>query len=129
MRRFTMSLAVVLLGGSAAPAENLVSGPQVGEGVPGEFRVLFLNGDHAGEKHSPVSVKGYSLAALLFVNDVSEPLTALIRRIDNRLEVASQIPGQERPGVFVVFTSDDGRLKERLEALMAKEQFKQVVVC
>ena len=33
------------------------------------------------------------------------------------------------PGVFVVFTSDDARLKERLKDLLAKEKLKRVVVC
>lgn len=46
------AVAAVLMAAGLAQAENLVSGPQVGDGVPGEFRVLFLNGDHAGKPRS-----------------------------------------------------------------------------
>ena len=41
-RRVAVCLAVVLLFRGVAAAENLVSGPQVGEKVSGDFRVLFV---------------------------------------------------------------------------------------
>jgi hypothetical protein len=47
-------LAAVLLAGSALGADGLKSGPQVGEGVPGGFTALFVNGLHAGQKCCPV---------------------------------------------------------------------------
>src|SRR5258708_26668533 len=50
MRRSILSLALVLLAGSAPAADELKSGPQVGEGVPAGFSALFLNADHAGTK-------------------------------------------------------------------------------
>ncbi len=54
MCRSTLSLAVVLLAGSALVADGLKSGPQVGQGVPGGFSALFVNGDHSGKKCCPV---------------------------------------------------------------------------
>ena len=53
-RRAILSLAVVLLAAGAAAADELKSGPQVGEGIPGGFRVLFLNGDQADKQRCPV---------------------------------------------------------------------------
>jgi hypothetical protein len=53
MRRSVLSLAAVLLAGSAAAAADLKSGPQVGERRYAFF-VQFLNGDHAGKQHCPV---------------------------------------------------------------------------
>ncbi len=52
--RSTLSLAVALLAGSTLAADDLKSGPQVGEGVPGGFGTLFVNGIHAGQKCCPV---------------------------------------------------------------------------
>ena len=109
-------LAVLLLAGAAA--ENLVSGPQVGDKAPGEFRTLFLNGPKAGEEGCPASDGAY---ALLFANDVSDGLTALLKRLDGP---------PEGPRVFVVFGAvGDAGLKKRLKALVEKEQFRGVVTC
>ncbi len=130
MRQAATSLAVVLLGGSLASAENLVSGPQVGEGVPGDFIVLFLNGDQAGKRACPVAVKGYDLTALIFASEVSDSLSALMKRIDKRLdEAAGGRPVATTRGVFVVFNRDDPALKRKVEDLIDKEKLKQVVVC
>ena len=51
---FIVSAGVVLLAGRAAGADDLKSGPQVGDGVPGGFGALFINGDHAGRTRCPV---------------------------------------------------------------------------
>lgn len=50
--RFTMgsSLAMVLLVGGAIAADDLKSGPQVGENIPGAFNPLNCNGSDAGQK-------------------------------------------------------------------------------
>ena len=52
--RSTLSVAAVLLAAATANAENLKSGPQVGNGNPGGFGALFVNGEHAGKKRCPV---------------------------------------------------------------------------
>jgi hypothetical protein len=49
----TLSLAAVLLGGSAL-ADDWKSGPQVGEGISGRFEPAWLNGDPGGPNHCPV---------------------------------------------------------------------------
>jgi hypothetical protein len=126
----TLSLVVAVLVGSSAAAENLVSGPQVGEKVSGDFQVLFLNGDHAGTKGNPVALKGYPLTALVFVGEVGAPLTGLLKQLDNDLApAAARPPDAPRPGVFVVFNSDDAGLKQKLLDLIAREGLKRVVLC
>ena len=52
--RTTLSLVVVLLAGSVCAAEELKSGPQVGEGISGRFDPDWLNGDPRGSNHCPV---------------------------------------------------------------------------
>jgi hypothetical protein len=49
----TVSVAVILLAG-VARANDLKSGPQVGNGVPGGFVTTFLNGPHADKRRCPV---------------------------------------------------------------------------
>ncbi len=44
------SLAIALLVGSAFAADDLKSGPQIGDKVPGPFSPLNINGDDAGAK-------------------------------------------------------------------------------
>jgi hypothetical protein len=51
--RTAMSLAVVLLAGRLMAADDLKSGPQVGENRYAFF-VQFVNGDKAGQKCCPV---------------------------------------------------------------------------
>ena len=71
---------------------------------------------------------GYGLVALIFAREVSDPLISLVKAIDRQLET-SAFPrqGREKPGVHVVFCSDDPGLKQRLEALIAREGVKHVV--
>jgi hypothetical protein len=52
--RSGISVAVVLLAGGVVTAEDMKSGPQVGEGISGGFQAQFLNGDQAGNRRCPV---------------------------------------------------------------------------
>lgn len=72
---------------------------------------------------------GYGLVALVFAREVSDPLIGLVKDIDKQLETATpfQRRNREKPGVFVVFCSDDPGLQPRLQALVAKEGIKHVV--
>ena len=48
------SLASALLVYAAFAAETLKSGPQPGDGIPGPFNVLNINGSAAGQKNCQV---------------------------------------------------------------------------
>jgi len=54
LSRSILSLAAMLLAGSALAADDLKSGPQVGEGISGAFFPDWVNGDHAGYDACPV---------------------------------------------------------------------------
>jgi hypothetical protein len=54
MFRSTVSLAVVLLAGGVLAAGEIKSGPQVGDGVDGKFRLLCANGQYANRACCPV---------------------------------------------------------------------------
>ena len=47
-------MAGLLLATGAAPPAGLKSGPQVGEGINGGFRVQCANGPLAGKRYCPV---------------------------------------------------------------------------
>lgn len=73
---------------------------------------------------------GYGLVALVFAREVSDPLISLIKDLDKQLEKANPTGRRHRetPGVFIVFCSDDPGLQPRLQALVAKEGIKHVVL-
>jgi hypothetical protein len=52
--RSSLSVAAILFTMGIAAADDLKSGPQVGERNPGGFSSLFVNGEHAGKKRCPV---------------------------------------------------------------------------
>ena len=52
--RITVPLALLLLAGGALAGDALKSGPQVGEGINGGFRVQCANGKFAGKSCCPV---------------------------------------------------------------------------
>ena len=72
---------------------------------------------------------GYELAALLFVHEVSEPLTGLVKKIDKQIEAAMPRDVNEKYGVFIVFCNEDARLNQQLKDLIARERLKHVVLC
>jgi hypothetical protein len=75
-------------------------------------------------------VRGYDLAALIFVREDSGPLTGLVRQLETHLEkVATRRPGEDNPGVFIIFCNDDPNLKTRLQEIVARERLTQVVLC
>jgi len=54
MFRSTLALTLVMLAGSTVGAEELKSGPQVGDRISGRFDPTWLNGDPGGGNHCPV---------------------------------------------------------------------------
>jgi hypothetical protein len=73
-------------------------------------------------------VDGYGLVALIFAREVSDPLIGLVKAIDSKLATAPNFRGSnEKPGVHVVFCSDDPGLKAQLDKVIAREGVKHVV--
>jgi hypothetical protein len=75
-------------------------------------------------------VSGYSVAALIFAREVSDPLTSLVKQIDKQLAgTPAPRPGMRKPGVFVVLCNDDAGMRKQFQGLIAKEGIKHVVLC
>jgi hypothetical protein len=54
MLRSTVVLAAMVLASGVAAADDLKSGPQVGEGISGKFLLQCANGKYGGKKICPV---------------------------------------------------------------------------
>jgi len=110
--------------GSALAGENLKSGPQVGEKVPGPFEPLNLTGDKAGEKACLFCRNGSHPVAMIFARDISEPLTSLIKKID----AATAQNQAKKMGSFVVFLNDDDSAAARIKDLAQKSSIDHTVL-
>ncbi len=64
------------------------------------------------------------------MREPSDPLTRLVKQIDQRVEqAAGRRPGGRRLGTYVIFCSAAAGLDERLRQLAAAEQLKQLSLC
>jgi len=117
-----LTLAVLLA--PALAAEPLKSGPQAGEELAGPFHPLNINGPTAGEKACLYCRNGDKPVAMVFAREVSEPLTKLIKQLDE----ATAKNKDAKMGSFVVFLSDSEELGDKLKELAKKENIEQTVL-
>lgn len=74
-------------------------------------------------------MRGYDLVALIFVREVNDPLTGLVKRIDQELgEVPTGRNGIKR-GVFVIYCNNSPSINDQLKTLAARDSLKQIVLC
>jgi hypothetical protein len=117
-------LGLLVIAGALAAAEPLKSGPQVGDTLPGPFHPLNVNGSNAGEKSCLYCRYGDSPVVAVFAREASEPLTALIKKLD----AATAKNGGAGMGSFVVFLSDEEALEKQLKELAKKQDLKETVL-
>jgi hypothetical protein len=109
---------------TALQAAELKSGPQVGEKVPGPFHPLNINGEKAGEKNCLFCSNGSNPVAMVFARECSEPLTKLIKKIDE-----TTVKNKEaKMGSFVVFCNDDEGLKDKLTKVAKDSNLKETIL-
>ncbi len=126
MRRIAAGTVLILaLSLAPVPAQELKSGLQVGEKIPGPFNALLATGPQAGQKRSLVAKYGTRPVAMIFAREISAPLVQLIKKIDE----ATAAHAAEEMGSFVVFCSNDETLEEKLRALAEREKLKHIVLC
>ena len=117
-------VGLALVVGLALAGENVKSGPQVGEKVPGPFHPMNVTGESAGEKACLYCKNGSNPVAMIFARDCSDNLTALIKKIDE----CTAKNKDSKMGSFVVFLSDSEELGKQLKAMAEKEGIKQTVL-
>ena len=117
-------LGAVLFLNSLPAAEQVKSGPQVGEDVPGPFHPLNVTGEDAGKKACLYCKNGNNPVAMVFAREVSPSLTKLIKKIDTCTEKHSDC----KMGSFVVFLSDEEKLADQLKDVAKKESIERTVL-
>jgi len=127
MKRITIVaalLATSMLAVAVAQDPAPKSGPQVGKEVPGPFHPLNVTGAHAGKKHCLYCENGGNPVAVIFARNMSQPLTTLIKKID---EATAQNKKADM-GSYVVFLTSNEELGKQLETVAKKEAIKHTVL-
>jgi hypothetical protein len=125
-------LCMIACSGYVLGQEELKSGPQPGEFIPGPFHCLNLNGAHAGNPHCLVCEYGLLPVVAVFARDTGETIPKLEDFLQKLDEAVGRHQAARLRG-FAVFLSDDlaketsrKDLLARLEAMAGK--LKNVVV-
>jgi hypothetical protein len=113
-------------------ADELKSGPQPGESIPGPFHYLNVNGPHAGNPHCLVCEFGLQPVVLIFVRDIptdKSPITDLFQKLD---EAVDRHKNAELRGGVVVLNDDFAKEESRKDLLRklatASKDLRHVVI-
>ncbi|MCE9533648.1 MAG: hypothetical protein K8T89_21355, partial [Planctomycetes bacterium] len=107
-----------------ASAEDLKSGPQVGDKLPGAFHPLNLTGAEAGKKNCLVCQNGTNPVVMIFAREIDPGLTLLIKKIDNATVANRKV----EMGSFVVFCTPDEELEPKIKQLGEMEKLKECIL-
>jgi hypothetical protein len=124
--KFRLFAAAVVAAMLSVPAfaDDLKSGPQAGEKVPGPFHPVNVTGEHKGEKFCLFCVNGENPVAMVFARETSPELTKLIKKLDETTAKNSS----KSMGSFVVFLNDKEGLDKDLAGLAEKEKISKTVL-
>jgi hypothetical protein len=133
---FALGFSVSLMVGSAhaqppvvpaqttVPAGPVVSGPQVGDKVPGPFQPLNVTGPNAG-KHSCLYCKfGMHPVVMIFAREVTAPVLQLIKQVD----AATAAHNDLGMGSCVIVCTDTDGVAPQLEALAKQQNLSHLVL-
>jgi hypothetical protein len=126
-RRFLVLIPAVLLCGSAVPAEkdDLKSGPQAGDNLPGPFHSLVAHSEEprwVGLKMDFFEAYGANPVVLVFAREMTKPLTRMVKELE--AEVAKGKSAKLK--AVVVILSDDDALEKNLKEFGEKQGIKHV---
>jgi hypothetical protein len=123
---FVLILAFGICGQAArADKDDLKSGPQVGQTLPGPFYSVVAHSAEAslaGKKNDFVEWYGQEPVVMVFAREISKPLTHLVKTLD--AEVAKTKAPKLR--AVVVVLSDDEALQASLKDYGKKHALKHV---
>ena len=75
-------VAMLGLAGFAVAQQNLKSGPQIGEDVPGPYHPLNVTGPFAGQKKCLFCQHGANPVAVVFAREVTPQVAELIKKLE-----------------------------------------------
>jgi hypothetical protein len=124
MKNFLSCLGVILIATVANGVEPIKSGPQVGAKVPGAFEPFNVTGTNAGEDCCLFCKFGADPTVMVFAKDMSEPLTGLIKKLDD-LDVKYK---KADLGSCAIFCDKGTRLRADLKILADKHGLSEIIL-
>ncbi len=112
-RNLLVSFIVALLSSGIAVAGSVLSGPQVGEKVPGPFKVLNITGPEAGQTSCQYCNHGTRPVAVIFTKAITPEVTRLLKKIDT----ATAMNKEAGLGSFAVVCSDAAGMEQQLRTV------------
>jgi hypothetical protein len=113
LRSALVSFIVALLSSGIALAGSIPSGPQVGEKVPGPFKVLNITGPEAGQTSCQYCNHGTRPVAVIFTKAITPQVAQLLKQLDT-LTTVNKDAGL---GSFAVICSDDAGMDQQVRAV------------
>jgi len=113
LRSTLVSFVVALLSSGIALAGSIPSGPQVGEKVPGPFKVLNITGPEAGQTSCQYCNHGTRPVAVIFTKAITPEVAQLIKKIDT-ITTVNRAAGL---GSFVVVCSDAAGTDQQIRGM------------
>jgi hypothetical protein len=125
IRKLFLAIPALFLVAGLASAQDVKSGPQPGEKIPGPFNPLNINGEDAGEKRCLVCKNGTNPVIMVFARNADDPAVAkLIKKMD---EVTDKHASTEM-GSFVVFCTDDDKAESKLKTMADSAKLKKTIL-
>jgi hypothetical protein len=119
-----IALCSILMFTSMLSAEPVKSGPQVGDKLPGPFEPFNVNGTNSGEECCLYCKFGADPSVMIFAKEVSEPLTALMKKLDE-LNIKYK---KADLGTCAIFWDKGTSLRPALAATAKKQDLKEFIV-
>jgi hypothetical protein len=115
-RSTLVSFIVALLSSGMVMAGSVISGPQVGDKVPGPFKVFNVTGPEAGQKTCQYCNNGPRPVAVIFAKTITPEVAQLLKRID----MATAMNKAAGLGSFAVVCSDAPGMDQQLRTVAAQ---------
>ncbi len=113
LRNTLVSFIVALLSSGIALAGSIPSGPQVGERVPGPFKVLNVTGPEAGQTSCQYCNHGTRPVAVIFTKVITPEIAQLVKKIDT----LTRVNKDAGLGSFIVVCTDAAGMDQQLRAV------------
>jgi hypothetical protein len=123
-RSTLVSFIVALLSGGIALAGSVISGPQVGEKVPGPFKPLNVTGPDAGKASCQYCKNGMRPVAVIFAKAITPEVAQLLKKIDT----ATAMNKERGLGSYAVVCNDTAGLDRQLLAVAQQMQIQNTIL-
>ena len=117
-------VAILALSGLAVAQQNVKSGPQVGEEIPGPYHPMNVTGPYAGQKKCLYCKLGPSPVAVVFAREVTPQVADLLKKLDD----ATAKNQKKEMGSYAVFCSDDAKISDQIKELAAKQKIEAMPI-